>query len=169
MRLIDKAINDDGDLAHFAIKVGTSAMVRTSQATVYARLVEGRFPRYADVFPKTCTLSVPIVAGAFRSAIDQAAVVTSDESRAVSFRFSKTGIELSSRSADIGESKVELPMEIDAEEDLVVDMDNRFAGEGIKSLDPESELAVDLVDSKSPVTFRLGDEFTYVVMPLTRD
>ena len=51
LKLIERNLDDDDPPVHLAIQAGTSALIRTDRAVIYTRLVEGRFPRYQDVFP----------------------------------------------------------------------------------------------------------------------
>ena len=37
--------------------------MRTESAVIYSRLVEGRFPRYQDVFPANVEVKIPLEAG----------------------------------------------------------------------------------------------------------
>ena len=63
-------------------------LVRTPRVTIYSRLVEGRFPRWRDVFPQrqdAQKIELPI--GPVYAAVRQAAIVTNDESRGIDFKF----------------------------------------------------------------------------------
>ena len=62
-------------------------LMRTETAVIYSRLVEGRFPRYQDVFPTNVEVKIPLEAGPLRLAVEQASIVTSEESRGVDFQF----------------------------------------------------------------------------------
>jgi DNA polymerase-3 subunit beta len=143
-------------------------MFRTSDSVISTRLVEGRFPRYSDVFPKESGVTIPLDVASFRSAIEQAAIVASEESRGVAFKFSAEGCELSCQSSDAGESRVELPLLCSMGEAIEVVMDPRYVTESLRTLEPTTPLTVDLIDSRNPVVFKTEDGYTYVVMPLTK-
>lgn len=168
MKLIDRAIVDGGDMVHFAVETGTAAMFRTSDCVIYTRLVEGRFPAYRDVFPKSSRFTVPLDVASFRSAIEQAAITASEESRGVAFRFTPDGVELTCEAADVGESRVELPLFGSVGEDVVISMDPRYVVECLRNLEPDAPLTVDLVDGQTAALFKSGESYSYVVMPLTR-
>ena len=87
LKLIERNLVDDDVLVHLAIQAGTAVLVRTESAVIYSRLVEGRFPRYQDVFPANVEVKIPLEAGPLRLAVEQASIVTSDESRGVDFQF----------------------------------------------------------------------------------
>lgn len=169
MKLIDKAIDDDGDLIHFGLEKGTAAMFRTSNSVIYTRLVEGRFPAYQAVFPKNPRFVVPLDVIAFRSAIEQASIVASEESRGVVFKFSEDGVELSAEASDAGQSRVEMPLlsAMGGECDPV-SLDPRYVVESLRTLESGTPLTVDLVDGATAVVFKSGHDYVYVVMPLTK-
>lgn len=169
LKLIDKALSGDGDQVHVAFTAGSAVMVRSSDAVIYSRLVEGRFPRYVDVFPKEARHTIPLDVTTFRSAVEQAAICASEESRGVTFRFSSDGVELSSNSADVGQSKVDMPLMggFDGDECLVV-MDPAYITDALKSLEVDAPLSVDLIDGKSAVLFKSESTYDYVVMPIMK-
>ena len=84
--------------------------MRTETAVIYSRLVEGRFPRYQDVFPASVEVKIPLEAGSLRLAVEQASIITSEESRGVDFQFCGGALKLTSQAADVGSSHVELPI-----------------------------------------------------------
>ncbi len=92
-------------------------LVRTEQAVIYSRLVEGRFPRYQDVFPTHVEVKIPLEAGPLRQAVEQASIVTSEESRGVDFQFGAGALKLASQAADVGSSHVELPIAYEGKTD----------------------------------------------------
>ncbi len=87
LKLLERNLDDEDPPVHLAIQSGTAALVRTERAVIYTRLVEGRFPRYQDVFPADAEARIPMEAGPLLSAVEQASIVTSEESRGVDFTF----------------------------------------------------------------------------------
>ncbi len=86
-------------------------LVRTPRVTIYSRLVEGRFPRWRDVFPQRHDVrKIELPVGPLHSAVRQAAIVTSDESRGVDFTFAEGMLVLAGQAAEVGQSRVELPI-----------------------------------------------------------
>ena len=88
LKLIERNLADDDIDVHLAIQSGAAVLVRTERAVIYSRLVEGRFPRYQDVFPANVEVKIPLEAGSLRLAVEQASIITSEESRGVDFQFS---------------------------------------------------------------------------------
>jgi DNA polymerase-3 subunit beta len=167
LALIEKALADDNETVNVAIR-NNDVLVKTAVATIYSRLVEGRFPRYQDVIPLSSTTTVELVVGPFYSAVRQAQIVTSEESRGVDFELATGLMTLASRAAEIGESKVELPISYDGA-GLVITFDPRYVADFLRVLEPEQPIRLELTDSESAAVFRTDDGYTYIVMPLSRD
>ena len=87
MQLIERALTD-GDAEIQVAARANEVLVRSPRATIYSRLVEGRFPKWRDVFPqRTGAVKIELTVGPLYSAVRQAAIVTSEESRGVDFTF----------------------------------------------------------------------------------
>ncbi len=107
MTLLERAINDnDGEIQLTAR--GNDILVRSPRFTIYSRLVEGRFPKWRDVFPRRSdVVKTELAVGPFHAAVRQAAIATSEESRGIDFTFDGGLLVLSGRAADVGQSRVE--------------------------------------------------------------
>ncbi|MEZ6065001.1 MAG: DNA polymerase III subunit beta [Planctomycetaceae bacterium] len=114
MQLIERSIQDDDQEVHLAFHAN-DVLVRSGASTVYARLVEGRFPRYQDVIPRDFSIVIDLVVGPFLSAVRQSMIVTNEESRGVDFKFADGVLVLDSSGNDIGTSRVEVPVSYDGE------------------------------------------------------
>ena len=75
LKLIERNLADDDPPVHLTIQSGTAVLMRTESAVIYSRLVEGRFPRYQDVFPANVEVKIPsggwIVADGRRAGLDR--------------------------------------------------------------------------------------------------
>jgi DNA polymerase-3 subunit beta len=169
LKLLERNLDDQDPPVHIAFQSNTAALIRTERAVIYSRLLEGRFPRYRDVFPASATVRVPFPeVEPLLLAVEQASIVTSDESRGVDFTFGGGKLTLSSKAADVGRSRVELPISYEGEP-VEITFDPRYLTEALKTLDPSSPIAAELIDHKSAAVFKTEDGYTYVVMPLTRE
>jgi DNA polymerase-3 subunit beta len=168
LKLIERNLDDDDPPVHLAIQAGVAVLVRTDRAVIYSRLVEGRFPRYQDVFPSNVEVKIPMEVGPLLTAVEQASIVTSEESRGVDFRFGEGLLKLSSKAADVGSSNVEMPIAYGGK-DVEITFDPRYLTDALKTLDPEARITAELIDHKNAAVFKTDDHYTYVVMPLTRD
>ena len=89
------------------------AVFKTDRATVYSRLVEGRFPPYKEILPKKANARIPLKVTEFMTAIRQAAIMTDEESKRVNFNFAPGKLTLAAQGAASGRSKVETELEYD--------------------------------------------------------
>lgn len=63
LKLIERNLTDDEIMVHVAILDNNAAVIRTDRAMIHTRLVEGRFPRYQDVFPSQHEARISMKAG----------------------------------------------------------------------------------------------------------
>jgi len=170
LKLIDRNLDDPELSVHIAVQSGTAVLIRTSDqgAVIYSRLVEGRFPRYQDVFPTDVEVKIPLDVALLRQAVEQASIVTSDESRGVDFRFAGETLTLSSQAADVGSSQVTMPIHYEGKE-VDITFDPRYLTDALKTIDDDAMITAELIDHKNAAVFKTEDRYSYVVMPLTRD
>lgn len=168
LKLIERNLNDDDPPVHIAIQSGTSVLVRTERAVIYSRLVEGRFPRYQDVFPTSVEVKIPMEVGPLLSAVEQASIVTSEESRGVDFTFGEGILKLASQTADVGSSDIDMPISYEGKP-VSITFDPRYLTDALKTLESSAAITAELIDHKNAAVFRTDDGYSYVVMPLTRE
>jgi DNA polymerase III subunit beta len=168
MQLIERAMTD-GDAEIQIAARANEVLVRSPRATIYSRLVEGRFPKWRDVFPqRSGTTKIELTVGPLHSAVRQAAIVTSEESRGVDFGFQDGSLILSGRAAERGQSRVELPIAYGGPA-LSITLDPRFVSDFLKVLEPEKVITIELKDAESAAVCTTDDGYGYVIMPLARD
>ncbi|MEN6495275.1 MAG: DNA polymerase III subunit beta [Thermoguttaceae bacterium] len=168
IQLIERGLVDGEEAVQVAAREN-DVMVKSQRVTIYSRLVEGRYPKWRDVFPKTEDMQkVELAVGPFYSAVRQAAVVTSEEHRGVEFIFGGGKLVLTAHGAELGESRVELPIGYEGAE-TPVRLDPRFMGDFLRVLDPASMITFSFRDAESAVVCTTGDGYAYVVMPLSRE
>ena len=126
--LMERSLGPDEEVQ---FRLGESdLLVRTERLTVYARLLEGTFPRYREVIPTghPCRLEAPT--RELEQCVRQAAVLTSDESRAVRFHLEGNHLTLRSRSPEAGEAQVELAVTYTGEP-LVIGFNPKFIADAL--------------------------------------
>ena len=168
MQLIERCLGGP-DLPVLVAVRQAEILVKTAGTTISARLVDGRFPRWRDVFPeRPQAAKVQLVAGPLLAAVRQAAIVTSEQSKGVDFSFEPGQLVLAGRSAESGESRVELP--IDHGGDAVrIKLDPRFVVDFLRVLDGGTNVTVEITDPQSACVCRTEDGYGYVIMPLAAD
>lgn len=142
------------------------ASFRCGDSSVSVRLLEGRFPRWRDVFPKTEDYnSVDVPAGIFRGALRRAAITSSTETRAVEFKFDVGSLTLSNSTADVGECECVIPVTYIGEP-TTVRLGVDYLTESLADLDANAPISLFFGNSEQAVLLTTGEEWKYVVMPL---
>ena len=168
MQYMDRALAEDDSEIQLAVR-DNEILVKNPRVTIYSRLLEGRFPRWRDVFPeREQSVKLDLVVGPFQAAVRQAAIVTSEESRGVDFTFGEGTLLLAGQTAEVGQSRVELPISYNGAA-ITITLDPRFVTDFLKVLDPEKSFTIDLQDSEGAIVCTTDDGYGYVIMPLARD
>ena len=167
MNLLERNLTDEEEQVFVAIRPN-DALFKTSRAMIYGRLLEGRYPDYKEAFPKKVNMKVPLPVGPLLVRVRQAAILTDEDSRGVDFSFTKGKLTLKARVPEKGRGKVEMPVEFEGK-GMEVTFDPRFIIDMLKVLDPESEVTLELVDANRAAILRAGEDYSYIVMPLTRE
>jgi DNA polymerase-3 subunit beta len=168
MQVIERAITDSDAEIQIAAR-HNDVLVKSPRVTVYSRLVEGRFPKWRDVFPRrTNAAQISLTAGPVFSAVRQASVMCGEESRGIDLTFGDGTLVLSASTAEVGESRVELPIPYTGKE-ITVTLDHRYVADFLKVLDPERNFTFDIESSDAAALCTTDDGYGYVIMPLSRE
>jgi DNA polymerase-3 subunit beta len=168
MQLMERALAENEEQIQLAVGENL-VQVKSQRSTIYSRLVEGRYPKWRDVFPKhSDVVQLEMTVGPFHAAVRQAAIVTTEERRGVDFTFADGKLVLAGHGAEMGESHVELPVPYEGAE-LHVKLDPRFVSDFLKVLEPEQTFTMHLRDAESAVVCYTDDGYGYVIMPLSHD
>lgn len=168
MLLLERALGDNEEDIQISAR-GNDVLVRSGRTTIYTRLVEGRYPRWRDVFPRREeSVRIELSVGPFYAAVRQAAIVSSEERRGVDFTFGEGKVVLACHGAELGEARVELPIAYDGPPKPIT-LDPRFVSDFLKVLSPEQNFVLEMQDAESAAVCMTDDGYSYVVMPLARD
>jgi DNA polymerase-3 subunit beta len=165
MELLERNLQPDGQMVRVFFHPN-EVLFRTETATIYSRLVDGRFPDYRQVFPKKQGIRIPLGVGPFLGAVRQAAIMTEKDSKRVTFRFESDKLTLLAQGATSGRSRVQMPITYDGKA-IDINFNPAYVVDMLRVLTEEAELSLDLVDEKTPALFRSGTNYSYLVMPLT--
>jgi DNA polymerase-3 subunit beta len=168
MQLIDRALADaEGDVQ--LAPRPNDVLVKTPRATIFSRLVEGRFPKWREVFPqRQDSVKIEMTVGPVYAALRQAAIVASEESRGIDFAFNQGSLVMVGQTAEVGQSRIELPIPYDGEQ-IEITLDHRFLSDFLRVLDGEKPFALDVKNAEEAAVCTTDDGYGYVVMPLARD
>jgi DNA polymerase-3 subunit beta len=142
-------------------------LFKTAKVTIYSRLVEGKYPRYQDVFPPESKNLVAVLGTRFTQALRQAKIVTTADSRGVDFSFKDGQLTLTSRGKEAGRSEVRVPVGYDGPP-LDLTFDPQLFIDALRVLEPETEITLRIADTRRATLMGTPDQYSYLVMPLTR-
>jgi DNA polymerase-3 subunit beta len=169
MAIIARLAAAAGDESVQLETTGKEIVATVGNATVTARLLDGRYPRWRDTLPDRDAKATTVSRADLLAATRAAAIVTSEESKGVQFVFSGDGIWLHGQSSEKGESSVTCDV-VEAGDKATVKLDPLFVQQWLGGIDSEAdpEVEVEAVDAQSAVILRCGDN-TGVIMPLAAD
>ena len=164
--LDDKSIDEDDD-----IKMAISSnrvLFQCKDITLFSRLVEGRFPKWRGIIPKTDDdTPVTIECGALLPAILRAQIATSDLEPGIHFIFDTGKLTLQGEGKEVGNSKSDVPISFDGPQ-KTLKLDPKYMSSFLRVLDPGTVLAIYLPPDNDPVKITADDGgYVYVVMPLS--
>jgi len=129
-----------------------------------SRLGQGNFPDYEMVLPKKEENFVFIDKNSLIDSLTRILLITREGSGKVIFDFSDKILTLKGSSVDVGEGSEEIDIREGKIEKNKIILDNRKVLEGLKVMN-EDVVKIIFIDSESPVTFKEGDYYLYVIMP----
>ncbi len=168
MQLMERILPDDDSIVQLSARPN-DLFIKDANSVFYTRLVEGRFPKWRDVLPdRTDSKRIDIPVGPMYTALRQAAIVSSEESRGIDFTFKDGSLVLSNSTAEVGESRVEMPVPFEQEE-LTITLDHRYVADFLKVLKPDNTFTLDVESGEQAAYCMTDDNYGYVIMPLSKD
>lgn len=158
----------DGDEWRIDVKVTPNqVLLRSGDRVLSTVLVEGHFPKYQDVIPKAGDKTARLDRGEFQAAVRKAALLTTEESRAVRLEFSGEKLIVRASAPEQGEARVEIPIQYTGDP-LEIGFNPNFLHDCLRSLAAD-EVQLELSENFRPGVLTTGDrnEFLYVIMPVS--
>ena len=140
------------------------------QNTTYiSRKIEGTFPAYQNLFPKTCNTKISVNPDTLAEAIRRVALVTTTNNLGVTFEIKPQDqvITLRANSNEIGVSQEDLSAKIEGNP-ITFSMNYQYILECSKSSTNKEEMSFEIVDSFQPITIKSFGTFNYqcLLIPL---
>jgi len=140
-------------------------LARCGQGSIASKLVEGSYPNYEDVVPRENDRIATINVEQMTSAVRQAAVLTGNESRSLRASFEDGKMTLTSRLPERGGAIIERGVEFEGES-VKIGFNPDYLLDVLKITEEET-IRLELKDKDRPALFKKGDEYLYVVMPVS--
>ena len=172
LKLVAKLAAPDVSTVAITFDADKAILFKLDRATIYSRLVEGRFPKYQDIFPTSCNGKASCTVNELLWATQQASIMTSEDSRGIDYRFERLlGCTVNASASEKGDGEIEATLDY-AGPTITITFCGAYLIEALQTLNRMDGVVLSLVDKNSPAVLTLAGangEYTYVVMPLTRD
>jgi len=166
MQLFCKVIDDPTEIVR--VHFGDNQFgLKTAKAEVFARLIDGEFPRYSAVIPATTQNSVEADTQTLHQKLKLVANVTSADTRAVRLAIQKERLTIHGRSAAMGIATAHLDVKFDGKP-CEIAFNPDYLMDGLKNCEMPT-VRLDYNEKNNPGKFTLGENYIYVVMPITID
>lgn len=135
-------------------------------AVLTSKLIDGSFPEYARVIPKSNSKKLKIDNKIFAEAVDRVATVSAERSRSVRLAIDSDKVTLTVNNPDAGVATEDLPAEY-GDDALEIGFNAKYLLDVAGQIEGESAL-FELADSGSPTLVRdeADEKALYVLMPL---
>ena len=166
MQLFCRVIDDP--LEQVQIHFGESQFgLKTGKAEVFARMIDGEFPRYTAVIPASTENVVKADTHMLSQKLKLVANVTSPETRAVKISLEKGRMTIFGKSTATGTATAQLLVEFSGKNgDIAFNPD--YLLDGLKNCETDT-VSLEYNERTSPGKFTLGENYIYIVMPITID
>lgn len=164
LNLLLKVFTDPESMVRVKL-AGNQISFSDDHATLTSNLIEGNFPPYKDVVPKDSDKKAVLPREGFKSAVRRAAILTTEESRGLKMSFSASGLVLTSRAPEAGESEVRLPLSEYTGDPVSIGFSPIYLTDALKVIETET-FTLEMRAPSRPGVIRTGEDFLYVVMPV---
>lgn len=149
------------------IRFGSSqAQFRTSDATLVSRVLDGQFPNYEKVIPKSVQRKIVFERDEFHNAIRRVYIVARGSAEKAVLSSEGDILKLTAESQEVGKAYEEVPISMDGD-NIEIAFNARYVMEVLNVLDAE-KMTLELTGALNPGILKVEgrSDFLYVVMPM---
>ena len=161
---LQRLLEGDGDVQ---IAVGSNHVrIEVGNIRFTSKLIDGRFPDYDRVIPKTGSNIVSGSREALRSGLQRAAILSNEKYRGVRLEFNNNNIRILANNPDQEEAEDEVEVDYKGEQ-MEIGFNVNYLLDALAAVD-EDDVEVGLVDPSSSCVVRspADENSLYVVMPM---
>ena len=165
---LKRVLSDSGEsIATVEMSFGTnSGILKAGTVVLYTQLIEGQFPDYQQVIPKSSSHTARIGRSDFAEALRRIGILAQGRASGVKLTFSDNNLELAAQDPEFGEANENMPIEF-AGDALTVGFNARYILD-VLALAHDEAVSFELSDELSPGVLRPVENggFLAVVMPM---
>jgi DNA polymerase-3 subunit beta len=166
LQLFSRVMSDPLDQVKLAFSDNQIGL-KSRNAEMFARLIDGEFPRYTAVIPAESRNFCEADSALLERKIKLVSNVTSDEARAVRFELKGGHLGLFAQSAGRGEARANMEVTFKGT-DSEIAFNPDFVVEGLRNCET-GQVKLEFNERTAPGKFLLGENYVYIVMPITID
>jgi DNA polymerase-3 subunit beta len=135
-------------------------IVKKHTETIIIRLLEGEFPKYAEIIVKPDVNNIVIDRQMLLMMLKRMSIISSDEYKGVIFNFEENKLTVSSTNPEIGESKEEMPIEFNRKK-ITVMFNPRFFIDTMNVIDDE-KVVLNIMSEEKPCLIEGEKDKSYI-------
>jgi DNA polymerase-3 subunit beta len=150
------------------VVIGTEQIAfRHNEIYLVSRLIQGQFPDYRQVVPKSLDLEIIVDTQALLSATERASVIASQSANIVKLEVKGGQLQISAQAPDVGSVEEVLEIEGKGKEKSQAAFNVRLITDALRVIEND-KVAIQLGENLSPgmIKPKEGPDFTYIVMPI---
>lgn len=169
LREVERAIGEDEQTVRLVTdEHRNQAIFQTERTLIASVLIDAQFPNYKDVLPKGLDSKVELNGKKLESAVRQASIMASEDTRAVELAFGENDLTIRSRAPERGEAEVKMqglefqgePLTISFNPDYLLDVLK------VTAVEEEDTVTLQFKDPSTAAQVNKGRQFVYVIMPI---
>ncbi len=155
--------NDDEAVLSFA---SAQAKISVGRTTFITRVLEGAFPAYEAIIPKTSPVSLSISSAVLLQSLKLASLFSRDSAYSTKIDVEEKKLKVTAISPSLGENSNEITVSNGPTEGLTISVNAQYLIDALGALSGDIDLK--FIDSKSPVVITLPKDlsYLYLLMPL---
>ncbi|MDK2821124.1 MAG: polymerase subunit beta [Clostridia bacterium] len=142
--------------------------IQYESTTLYARLMNGKFPHYRQVIPEKYNTSVKLPTRDLLDTAERATLLAKDEiktrSHIIFFEVGENKVKVTSEAAEVGNLEEELPANIEGES-LKLALNGRYLVETLRIIDDEN-IDIKMIAPLKPIVVKPQDNDNYFCLIL---
>ncbi len=133
-----------------------------------AKMIQGKYPDYRWVLSAKANVKVNAKRSELMAAVKAASLMTDRETSTISFHFGGDACRLTTQAANIGESKIEVPVSIQGGKEVEIRFNPNYFIDAMRCV-PDEEVRMEYDDSDKPGTVRGRQNYRHLIMPLVAE
>lgn len=141
-------------------------LFRVGDIELYSRLIEGNFPNYRQILPRSLKTTTSLDTSDQVLAVKRVNLFARENNNKVIFDFQPNTLTISTPATQVGEEEGELPIALDGEPGKIA-LNSEFVLDILGNLG-ESQVELGINDATSPAVFKAvgKEDFVHIIMPL---